>query len=173
MRKKRGLSYEAKVILVIIAILVLIFAPINILDNVLITENSIKNFYEKYINIYPIYLQIFVILLPFIIYFIVKQIRKNRCSYKEDIIYNLKWKWDWSKDNIINLQCYCPHCGSEVYYDDTISNYDKLAISKLEFICDNCNKVVASLPNTNSTKRSAANIQNEIQRVINIRVSKM
>ena len=172
MKKKSLLSYEDKIILSIIFIALLIFLPINIMDNLTLIKEKIVEFYDKNINIYPLWAQLAVVITPFLIYFIVVQIRKNRCSYKEDEIYNMVWKWEWSKDEIVNLQCFCPTCNEKLYYDTTKTNYNYLAVSKLDFICKNCNKIVGSIPNTNKITRPSANIKKEIKRVINKRLSK-
>ncbi|QDF27518.1 hypothetical protein [Halarcobacter anaerophilus] len=172
MRKRKLLSYEAKIILGLIFIIALIFLPFNISEDLIYLETKIENFYNKYINIYPLWAQLSVLFTPFLIYFLIYQIRKNRCSYKEDIIYDMKWKWEWSKDEIVNLQCFCPYCDTELYYDTTKSNYDNLDISKLDFICENCNKVIASIPNRDDALRTSNNIKKEIKRVIRKRINK-
>jgi len=172
MRKRKLLSFEAKIILGLIFIITLIFLPFNLSEDLILVEEKIEAFYDKYINIYPLWLQLLALFSPLIIYIIIYQIRKNRSSYKEDIIYNMKWKWEWSKDEIVNLQCFCPNCDSELYYDSTKSNYDNLESNKLDFICENCNKVIGSIPNRSDTLRTSNNIKKEIKRVIKKRISK-
>lgn len=172
MRKKRLLSYEAKIIIGFIVLLLLIFLPIPLLDTIFIYKNKIIDFYNKYIQTFPLWIQIFVLCFPFIIFITIKLIRKNRCKYTEDTFYDVKWKWTWYKDKIVNLQCFCPSCNEELYYDDTTSNFI-LTVSKVDFICEKCHKVVGSIPNENKNIHSAMIINREIQRIINKKIKEL
>lgn len=172
MRKKSLLSYEAKVILIIVTLLLLIFLPIPIFDTLVKIKQYIVVTYEKFIAPFPIWVQLLVIIVPFIIAITIKIIQKNRCKYTQDIFYGIKWTWSWNKQSVVNLKCYCPTCNEELYYDDTVS-YDKLTVRKFEFVCEKCNKVIGSIPNENKNLHSSKIINNEIERIIKRRVSQM
>jgi len=165
MRKKSFLSYEAKIILLITGILLLIFLPLPFYDNFIKIKDDFLFYYDEYIAHYPIWLQVVPFILPIIIYLLVKIIKKNRSEYTEDTFYNIKWTWNWNKDNITNLHCYCPDCNEEIYYDDTTSNFT-LKVSKLDFICDKCEKVVGSIANENKKFNSSTIINKEIERQV-------
>lgn len=170
MRKKRLLSYEAKIILFITLIALLIYFSFDFFNNIIFYEEKVENFYDIYIGIYPIWAQISVIFIPFVIYTIIYLIRKNWSDYKSDTIYDINWTWTWSKDKIVNLQCTCPTCGENLYYDIVNSTKDHIKIGKMNFICGKCNKIVGSIPNTNVTTRASAIIKKEIERVIRKRM---
>lgn len=166
MRKKNSLSFESKLIFLVIFFLILLFSPISILDNLEKIKIYIINIYNQYFGIYPIYIEILILIFPFIVFVIYKLIIKNRSNYTEDIIYNIKWTWSYRGKDIINLQCFCPTCNEELIYDDTSSNYT-LSVSKIDFICENCHRVVGSFHNDNRKNRSHFNVKKEIERVIN------
>ena len=170
MKNSKFLSFETKIILVIIIIALFIFFPFNIIDYFVSIEKSLISIYNKYLLKYPLWIEILVLISPVLIYILIIQIRKNRSDYKEDIIYNVKWKWEWSGDEIINLQCFCPKCGDELYYD-SLCNDSNLKLHKLDFICDRCNKVVTSIPYSNNISRSSLNVKREIERVIRKRMN--
>ncbi|WP_417332377.1 hypothetical protein [Halarcobacter sp.] len=165
MRKKSFLSYEAKLIIAIVAILLLVFLPIPLLDNILGFKNSLVLFYEENLAHYPIWLQILPFVLPTILIVAIKLIRKNRSKYIEDNFYNIKWTWTWHKNDIANLECFCPTCGESLYYDDTTSKFT-LEVSKIDFICDKCQKVMGSIANENNKLNSSQLVKKEIQRLI-------
>lgn len=165
MRKKSFLSYEAKIIIAIIAILLIIFLPFSFYDKFVELKDKIILFYNENILIYPIWLQLLPIILPIILIIAIKLISKNRSKYIEDTFYNIKWNWKWNKDDIANLECFCPTCGESLYYDDTTSKFT-LEVSKIDFICDKCQKVMGSIANENNKLNSSQLVKKEIQRLI-------
>ncbi|RXK12755.1 hypothetical protein CP965_09275 [Halarcobacter mediterraneus] len=171
MRKKSFLSYEAKVIIAIIAVIVFIFLPFSFYDNFIEIKNNLVLFYDEKFSEIPIWIQVLPIILIIILIVSVKLIRKNRSKYTEDVFYNIKWKWKWNKDNISDLECFCPTCGETLYYDDTTSKFT-LKVSKIDFICDNCQKVMGSIPNENNKLKSSQLVNKEIQRLIFKKLSK-
>ncbi|RXJ68456.1 hypothetical protein CRV08_06390 [Halarcobacter ebronensis] len=172
MRKKQLLSFEAKFILGVILIIALIILPIEFYQYFNLVKKIVIDYYKKYIDIYPLWTQFAVLFSPILIYIIIVQIRKNRCDYKKDFIYGVKWKWEWYGKEVIDLQCFCPNCNEELYYNIHNSSDENLTIGKFDFICDKCDKVVASIPNSNSSTRSSNNIKTEIERVIKKRLTK-
>lgn len=166
MKKRNSLSFESKIIWGIILILIFVFSPISILDNIEKIKDYIFNIYTQYLEHYPVYIEILILLSPFIVFLLYKLIIKNRSNYTEDIIYDIKWTWKYKGKDITNLQCFCPTCNEELIYDDTSSNYT-LSVSKIDFICENCHRVVGSFHNDNRKNRSHLNVKKEIERVIN------
>jgi len=65
-------------------------------------------------------------------------------AYKEDFLFGAKWRWDWARNNIINLWCYCPSCDAILVYDDNSCRSRYANVKKTDFICENCNSEVVS-----------------------------
>jgi len=87
-------------------------------------------------------------------------------SYKEDFIYEAKWRWKWTKDQITNIQCYCPTCDSVLVYDDSSCSTRYTDIAKTDFICENCkSQIITSIHGGNNTYAINA-VKREIQRRI-------
>ena len=63
-------------------------------------------------------------------------------TYIEDFIYGTKWRWKWIKDEISDIQCYCPKCDAILIYDDRSSHTKYTDVSKTDFICQNCNSQI-------------------------------
>ena len=87
-------------------------------------------------------------------------------TYKEDFIYGAKWRWKWSRNEISNIQCYCPKCDSILVYDDSSCHTRYTDVTKTDFICQNCeSKLVTSIHGGN--KNYAINaVKREIERRI-------
>lgn len=87
-------------------------------------------------------------------------------QYIEDSIYDAKWRWKWAKDEIINIECYCPKCDSLLVYDDSSCHTKYTEVVKTDFICENCkSKIITSIYGGN--KKYAINaVKREIQRKI-------
>lgn len=165
MRKKSFLSYEAKLLIILFSTIFIVLISFIFSKDLLLLKDQILNLYVKHISHYPIWLQIIPFVLPIIIIIAIKFISINRSKYTEDNFYNIDWKWNWNKNDIVNLQCFCPTCGESLYYDDTTSNFT-LEVSKVDFICDKCEKVVGSIANENKKLKSSQIIHKEIQRQI-------
>ena len=60
-------------------------------------------------------------------------------QFKEAILYDVLWKWQWKGQSIIGLWCYCPDCGGDLVCDDenckTTSNLNEKTTF---FICNGC-----------------------------------
>ncbi|WP_419767493.1 hypothetical protein [Arcobacter sp.] len=86
-------------------------------------------------------------------------------SYVEDTIYQAKWRWKWSGEQVLSLWCYCPCCDASLVYNDS-SNYDRYSsIKKTEFICENCDKIITSIKGGNKNYAVSA-VEREIERRI-------
>lgn len=165
MRKKSFLSYEAKLLTILLTIIFIVISFFVFSDELLKIKQKIIQLYNQNISNYPIWLQALPFVLPILIIAAVKIISKNRSKYTQDSFYNINWSWQWNKNDIVNLQCYCPICEEALYYDDTTSNFT-LEVSKVDFICEKCEKVVGSIANENKKLKSSQIIIKEIKRQI-------
>lgn len=165
MGKKSFLSYEAKLLTILFTIIFIIFSFFVFSDELLTIKEKIVGFYNNNISNYPIWLQVLPFVIPILVVIVIKIVSKNRSKYTQDSFYNINWTWQWHKNNIVNLQCYCPICQEALYYDDTTSNFT-LEVSKVDFICDKCEKVVGSIANENKKLKSSEIIIKEIKRQI-------
>ena len=108
------------------------------------------------------------ILISILVLFLIlkKSFKAQYTTYTEDFLYDAKWRWKWTKDEIINIECYCPKCDSLLVYDDSSCHTKYTEVVKTDFICENCNsKLVTSIHGGN--KKYAINaVKREIQRRI-------
>ena len=84
------------------------------------------------------------------IFFLIKRLtRAKYLAYKEDVIYDLPWRWNWKKNTICNLWCYCPQCDEPLVYDD--ANHNAISdLTKTDFICEHCDsQIMASIKGGN------------------------
>ena len=87
-------------------------------------------------------------------------------KYVEDSIYNAKWRWKWTKDEIINIECYCPKCDSLLVYDDSSCHTKYTELVKTDFICENCKSQIVTSIHGGNKKYAMNTIKREIQRRI-------
>jgi len=86
--------------------------------------------------------------------------------YVKDSIYGANWRWKWSKDEIANIQCYCPKCDAQLIYDESSCHTRYTEVAKTDFICENCDsKIVTSIHGGNKNYALGA-IKREIERRI-------
>ena len=92
--------------------------------------------------------------------------KPEHLSYKEDFIYGANWRWKWTKNEVSNIQCYCPKCDSLLVYDDSSCHTRYTDVTKTDFICQNCeSQLVTSIHGGN--KNYAINaVKREIERRI-------
>ncbi|WP_331775227.1 hypothetical protein [Sulfurospirillum sp. 1612] len=99
----------------------------------------------------PIFLAFGLALMVIIgIFFLIKRLtRAKYFAYKADVIYDLPWRWNWKKNTICNLWCYCPKCHQALVYDDT--NHNAISdLTKTDFICEHCDsQIMASIKGGN------------------------
>lgn len=75
----------------------------------------------------------------FLIVLIFKILEPKHRLYKEDIFYDVIWRWRWRGDQIIDLWCYCPTCKAMLYVDDENSKAtSKLGEKITFFVCHDC-----------------------------------
>ena len=102
-----------------------------------------------------------------------KDSKLDNTKYTEDSIYGAKWKWKWQKNQITNLQCYCPNCDSVLVYDDTSSHTRYTDVSKTDFICESCkSQLITSIHGGNKNYAFNA-VKREIERRIRINEYKL
>lgn len=87
-------------------------------------------------------------------------------TYIEDFIYGTKWKWKWEKENISNIQCYCPKCDAILIYDDTSKDTKHTELSKTDFICENCNSSIVTTIHGGNKNYAINAVKREIERRI-------
>ena len=66
------------------------------------------------------------------IYFIFFANKADYHTYTDDTLYDVHWRWEWKKDKIFNLSCYCPECDEKLVYED-----DPI-LHKTYFLCEKC-----------------------------------
>jgi hypothetical protein len=87
-------------------------------------------------------------------------------TYTQDSIYGTNWKWKWEKEEISNIQCYCPKCDAILIYDDTSSNTKHTELSKTDFICENCNSNIITTIHGGNKNYAINAVKREIERRI-------
>jgi len=86
--------------------------------------------------------------------------------YLEDTFYGAKWRWSWVSGNVANLWAFCPHCDSELVYDDSSCRQFMSTEHKTDFICEHCGHVrVATVLGGNLAYALSA-IDREIRRKV-------
>ena len=95
-----------------------------------------------------------------------KSTKAEYTKYVEDSIYNAKWRWKWTKDEIINIECYCPKCDSLLVYDDSSCHTKYTELVKTDFICENCKSQIVTSIHGGNKKYAINAIKREIQRRI-------
>jgi hypothetical protein len=68
---------------------------------------------------------------------------KEYKHYTEDIIQNVKWRWSWKGKEISDISPFCQSCDNQL-----VLKYDHINY-KIDFICERCNKVVATITDAN------------------------
>lgn len=88
------------------------------------------NLNDPYILTAVILIPIFLTIIIYMIFFMHKPAHHNYCT---DNLYGANWKWEWKKENILNLSCYCPECDEKLVYEN-----DHI-LHKTYFLCSKCN----------------------------------
>lgn len=65
-------------------------------------------------------------------------------EYTEDRMYGAVWRWRWLGNSVSNLWCFCPSCDATLVYV-TQSVIDYRMDPKTDFLCENCNSVIATI----------------------------
>ena len=92
--------------------------------------------------------------------------KPEHLTYIEDSVYGAKWRWKWTKDEISDIQCYCPKCDAILVYDDRSSHTKYTDVPKTDFICQNCDsQIITSIHGGNKNYALSA-VKREIERRI-------
>lgn len=94
-----------------------------------------------------------------ILYFVFFKNGEDFHDYVEDNLYSVPWRWEWKKDNIVNLKCHCPKCDEVLVYEN-----DNI-LHKTYFLCPSCDKQKAVIGGGDS-KYAFGIVKREIQRKI-------
>lgn len=79
-------------------------------------------------------------------------------SYRSDIYFNLRWRWNYFEDgNIFDLHTFCPHCDFQVFPHNASSFR---MIDRIGFRCDSCGR------NLGEMDESPDSLQNKVKRFI-------
>lgn len=92
--------------------------------------------------------------------------KEEYTKYVEDSIYNAKWRWKWTKSEIVNIECYCPKCDSVLVYDESSCHTRYTDVAKTDFICENCNSQLVTTIHGGNKKYAINAIKREIERRI-------
>ncbi len=77
----------------------------------------------------------------FLVVLLFKIFEPNFKSYRADMFYDMLWRWRYEGDEIIDLWCYCPKCGTMLHVDDENCKATANLGEKITFfICDTCNE---------------------------------
>lgn len=58
-------------------------------------------------------------------------------NYVCDIIFGVKWRWQWTGQNLHGLWCFCTICDSELVYDDRREIFSDQP-DTTKFYCEHC-----------------------------------
>ncbi len=119
----------------------------------------------------PIWLLLIICILAFIgvikfLLLFTNNKKEEYTKYVKDSIYDATWRWKWRKDDIVDLQCYCPKCDSILIYDDSSCNITYTDLAKTDFICEKCDSQIITSIHGGNKKYAANTIKREIQRRI-------
>jgi uncharacterized protein YlaI len=87
-------------------------------------------------------------------------------AYVKDFIYGTNWRWKWKKDEIVELQCYCPICDSVLVYDESSCHTRYTDVAKTDFICENCKSQIVTSIHGGNKKYAFNAVKREIERKI-------
>jgi hypothetical protein len=87
-------------------------------------------------------------------------------KYVKDSIYDATWRWNWKKDGIVDLQCYCPKCDSMLIYDESSCHTRYTDVIKTDFICEKCDSQIITSIHGGNKKYAINTVKREIQRRI-------
>lgn len=59
--------------------------------------------------------------------------------------------WNWSRGIITDFWCYCSKCDCELVHIIPHRRYRGIAISKTDFFCENCDRVVLTIEGGNKS----------------------
>lgn len=99
------------------------------------------------------------LLICIILYYVFFMAKEDFYKYTQDDLYNVPWRWEWKKKDIINLKCHCPQCDEVLVYEN-----DYL-LHKTYFLCPSCDSQKAVIGGGDS-KYAFGIVKREINRKI-------
>ncbi|MCT7911387.1 hypothetical protein N5912_06075 [Arcobacter lacus] len=119
----------------------------------------------------PIWLLLIISILAFIsvIKFLLLFTNNKKAEYTKyvkDSIYDATWRWNWKKDGIVDLQCYCSKCDSMLIYDESSCYTRYTDVIKTDFICEKCDSQIITSIHGGNKKHAINTVKREIQRRI-------
>ena len=94
------------------------------------------------------------------------EIKEEFSEYKEDMIKNAKWRWEWQNSKISNLWCFCPQCDATLVYNDNACTNFYSDKNNTLFICENCNNKTVSDIDGGNKSYALRFVKREIERRI-------
>lgn len=94
-----------------------------------------------------------------ILYYVFFKNKEEYELYTKDTLYNIPWRWEWRKGEIINLKCFCPHCDDMLVYENDYT------LHKTYFICVSCETQRATIGGGDS-KYAFGMVKREINRKV-------
>lgn len=114
-----------------------------------------------------IFIIIFVIIGIFSTYNTFKGKNNDEFSeYTEDMIKNAKWRWEWNRNEVSNLWCFCPQCDATLVYNDSSCTDFYTDKNNTLFICENCNNKIVSDIDGGNKSYALGFVRREIDRRI-------
>lgn len=78
-------------------------------------------------------------MLIFLLVIGVKILEPKYRLYKEDLFYDVIWRWSWRGSEVVDLWCYCPTCKAMLYVDDENCKTTATLNEKITFfVCHDC-----------------------------------
>lgn len=105
-------------------------------------------------------------LVKLLIFFKGKGEKSDHISYVEDYVFNVKWRWRWVNEQIIDLWCFCPSCDATLVYNDRSSRNLYNPVNKTDFLCENCNHRIITTINGGAMNYAISAVEREIDRRI-------
>lgn len=60
-------------------------------------------------------------------------------AYREDVIFGIRWRWNYAGNQISGLRCYCPKCDTLLLYENGLEySIGERFISNTIFTCEHC-----------------------------------
>lgn len=64
--------------------------------------------------------------------------RSTYATYVQDTFYGAVWRWSWRLNSISDIRPFCPHCDTELVYDDSSCRIPLQGPPRTDFFCEPC-----------------------------------
>lgn len=65
-------------------------------------------------------------------------------DYREDMFFNLKWRWNYSGNKMVRMSCYCPYCDYQIVPVESEDFMNGGFFRRCKFFCESCNSSLHS-----------------------------